>query len=246
MLPLVEDPNHYRANVPESLHPINGLSWTDPEAPADVLRSFRLTRELRKAFISYKRSDSQPVADALYGALNARKYSAFLDTASVESGTRFQDVLWDRLADMDLVILLDVRFVIRPPASTALDKPRGLWDLVDVVTENNLIRAIVTWMSPMPFPFAETVALTDLQRAQLESLVRAGSTPQALVFRCRLILRAADRDHPTNLQIAAEFDCNRHTVAGWRNRYLSNGLAGLQDASRSGRPRRFPPRRGSI
>jgi TIR domain len=107
VLPLVEDPNHYRANVPESLHPINGLSWTDPEAPADVLRSFRLTRELRKAFISYKRSDSQPVADALYGALNARKYSAFLDTASVESGVRFQDVLWDRLADMDLVILLD-------------------------------------------------------------------------------------------------------------------------------------------
>src|SRR5271157_3610119 len=125
---------------------------------------------------------------------------------------------------------LDVRFVIQPPASTALDKLRGLWDLVDIVTENNLIRAIVTWMSPMPFPFAETVALTDLQRAQLESLVRAGSTPQALVFRCRLILRAADRDHPTNLQIAAEFDCNRHTVAGWRNRYLSNGLAGLQDA----------------
>src|SRR5208337_3404566 len=136
---------------------------------------------------------------------------------------------------------LDVRFVIQPPASTALDKLRGLWDLVDIVTENNLIRAIVTWMSPMPFPFAETVALTDLQRAQLESLVRAGSTPQALVFRCRLILRAADRDHPTNLQIAAEFDCNRHTVAGWRNRYLSNGLAGLQDASRSGRPRRFSP-----
>ena len=141
---------------------------------------------------------------------------------------------------------LDVRFVIQPPASTALDKLQGLWDLVDVVTENNLIRAIVTWMSPMPFPFAETVALTDLQRTQLESLVRAGSTPQALVFRCRLILRAADRDHPSNLQIAAEFDCNRHTVAGWRNRYLSNGLAGLQDAP--GRDDRddFPPRRGSI
>ena len=63
-----------------------------------------------------------------------------------------------------LLILLDVRFVIQPPASTALDKLRGLWDLVDVVTENNLIRAIVTWMSPMPFPFAEIVALTDLQR----------------------------------------------------------------------------------
>jgi hypothetical protein len=97
----------------------------------------------------------------------------------------------------------------------------------------------------MPFPFAETVSLTDLQRAQLEALVRAGSTPQALVFRCRLILRAADKDNPTNLQIAAEFHCERHTVALWRNRYLSKGLAGLQDAPRSGRPRRFSPLRAT-
>jgi hypothetical protein len=93
----------------------------------------------------------------------------------------------------------------------------------------------------MPFPFAETVSLTDPQRAQLEALVRARSTPQALVFRCRLILRAANKDNPTNLQIAAEFHCERHTVALWRNRYLLKGLAGLQDAPRSGRPRRFSP-----
>ena len=93
----------------------------------------------------------------------------------------------------------------------------------------------------MPFPFAETASLSDAQRAQLETLVRAGSTPQALAFRCRLILRAGDKDHPTNLQIAAEFHCDRHTVAAWRNRYIEKGLAGLQDAPRSGRPRRFPP-----
>jgi hypothetical protein len=46
----------------------------------------------------------------------------------------------------------------------------------------------------MPFPFSDTVSLTEPQLAQLERLVRAGSTPQALVFRCRLILRAADSD----------------------------------------------------
>jgi hypothetical protein len=93
----------------------------------------------------------------------------------------------------------------------------------------------------MPLPFAETVSLTDAQRAQLEALVRAGSTPQALSFRCRLILRAADKDHPTNLQIATEFHCNRHTVGLWRTRYLYQGLVGLQDAPRSGRPRSFSP-----
>ena len=70
------------------------------------------------------------------------------------------------------------------------------------------------------FPIRGNCRPNGSSAAQLESLVRAGSTPQALVFRCRLIFRAADRDHPTNLQIAAEFDCNRHTVAGRRNRYL--------------------------
>jgi len=93
----------------------------------------------------------------------------------------------------------------------------------------------------MPLPFSESVHLSDPERARLEALVRAGSTPQALVFRCRLILRAADEDQPTNLQIAAEFRCDRHTAGVWRNRYLQQGLAGLQDAPRSGRPRRFSP-----
>ena len=93
----------------------------------------------------------------------------------------------------------------------------------------------------MPLPFSEVVRLTGPERARLEALIRAGSTPQALVFRCRIILRAAAEDHPTNLQLAAEFHCNRHTVGEWRNRYLQQGLTGLQDAPRPGRPRRFSP-----
>jgi Winged helix-turn helix len=93
----------------------------------------------------------------------------------------------------------------------------------------------------MPRPFSENVHLSDPERARLEALVRAGSTPQALVVRCRLILRAADEDQPTNLQIAAEFGCDRHTAGLWRNRYLQQGLLGLQDAPRSGRPRCFSP-----
>jgi hypothetical protein len=93
----------------------------------------------------------------------------------------------------------------------------------------------------MPRPISEGVHLSEPDRAGLEALVRAGSTPQALVFRCRLILRIADDDQPTNLQIAAEFGCDRHTAGLWRNRYLQHGLVGLQDARRSGRPRSFSP-----
>jgi hypothetical protein len=97
----------------------------------------------------------------------------------------------------------------------------------------------------MPVPLAPHVTLADNERSQLESLVRAHSTPQALVLRCRVILRAAAPDYPSNLQVAQELHCNRHTVGRWRSRYCVQGLSGLQDAPRPGRPRRFSPRRAS-
>jgi transposase len=95
----------------------------------------------------------------------------------------------------------------------------------------------------MPRPFGSPVVLSDQDRRQLQTLVQARSTPQALAFRCRLILRAAQDDQPTNQHIAAQLHCDRHTVGLWRERFVAAGLAGLQDAPRSGRPRTFSPRR---
>ena len=93
----------------------------------------------------------------------------------------------------------------------------------------------------MPVPLACPVSLTTDEYARLESLVRAHSTPQALVFRCRLILRTAAPEQPSNVQVATALACERHTVGRWRHRYLTQGIKGLQDAPRSGRPRRFSP-----
>jgi transposase-like protein len=93
----------------------------------------------------------------------------------------------------------------------------------------------------MPVPIAPQVTLAGDEQSRLESIVRAHSTPQALSFRCQLILRAAAPDRPSNLQVAKDLNCNRHTVGRWRSRYLEQGLNGLQDASRPGRPRRFSP-----
>ena len=93
----------------------------------------------------------------------------------------------------------------------------------------------------MPVPLARPVSLTSDDHARLESLVRAHSTPQALSFRCQLLLRIAAPDQPSNVQVATELACERHTVGRWRQRYLAHGLPGLQDAPRSGRPRRFSP-----
>ncbi len=93
----------------------------------------------------------------------------------------------------------------------------------------------------MPVPRAPQVTLAGDEQSRLESIVRAHSTPQALAFRCQLILQAAAPERPSNLQVAKELHCHRHTVGRWRSRYLEQGLSGLQDAPRPGRPRRFSP-----
>lgn len=93
----------------------------------------------------------------------------------------------------------------------------------------------------MPRPFGSDVGLTPQVKSQLEALVRAGSTPQSLAFRCRIVLRAGAGDDPPNLAIAAEMGCDRHTVGVWRERFAAGGLAALQDLPRSGRPRTFSP-----
>ena len=93
----------------------------------------------------------------------------------------------------------------------------------------------------MPRPFASLVELPDALRGQLEALVRARATPQSLAFRCSIVLRAATPESPSNEHIAADLGCNRHTVGRWRERFVAQGLEGLQDAPRSGRPRSFSP-----
>ena len=93
----------------------------------------------------------------------------------------------------------------------------------------------------MPVPRARPVSLPPEEHTRFASLVRAHSTPQALAFRCRLILRIAAPDRPSKLPVATEMACERHTVGRWRQRYLAHGLHGLQDAPRSGRPRRVSP-----
>ena len=50
-------------------------------------------------------------------------------------------------------------------------------------------------------PCAPMVSLTEDDRKQLEMVIRAGSTPQALAFRTQVVWRAADSDTSPNLQI---------------------------------------------
>jgi transposase len=47
-----------------------------------------------------------------------------------------------------------------------------------------------------------------------------------------------------NDEIAARLDTRREIVSKWRKRFFEQGLAGLTERSRTGRPPVFPPRGG--
>lgn len=64
--------------------------------------------------------------------------------------------------------------------------------------------------------------------------VRAGTTEQRAALRARVVLAAADGK--TNLAIAAETGLSTNAVSKWRGRYAAEGLAGLVDRPRPGRP----------
>lgn len=81
---------------------------------------------------------------------------------------------------------------------------------------------------------AASVILTPDERSQLETWSRGRSTPQRLVLRARIVLRAADGKE--NQDIADELETRPNTVGLWRRRFLLLRLDGIEkDAPRPGR-----------
>lgn len=81
---------------------------------------------------------------------------------------------------------------------------------------------------------AKPLKLRRGDRARLQALVRKRTAPQRQVERARVVLRAADG--ASNTSIAAELAMHRNQVLLWRRRYTGEGIAGLSDRSRPGRP----------
>jgi transposase len=78
--------------------------------------------------------------------------------------------------------------------------------------------------------------VSDGDGVELERRVRSKSCPARTVERARIVLLSADG--VTGREIAQRVGCSEQTVVAWRARYAASGLAGLDDAPRSGRPRR--------
>src|SRR5437016_4298802 len=89
----------------------------------------------------------------------------------------------------------------------------------------------------MPHGKAIPLELSDIERGELERLVRRHKAAQALALRGRIILLAADG--LTNTAIAARLGIDLHRVGRWRQRFAGSRADGLFDQPRPGAPRKI-------
>jgi transposase len=86
-----------------------------------------------------------------------------------------------------------------------------------------------------PSPFI--VSLSAADRRELERRVRAYSAAHREVVRAQIVLLAAEGEE--NVTIAAWLGVCLNCVSKWRKRFVEEGIGGLRDRKRCGRPKTF-------
>ena len=108
ILPIFE--NSFGTEIPTELENYNGQLYDttkDNKIVNLALEAFGKLRHTRKVFVSYMRNESTSVAIQLYEALERNNFDVFLDTHSIKQGELFQEELWHRMTDCDVIIMLN-------------------------------------------------------------------------------------------------------------------------------------------
>ena len=94
----------------------------------------------------------------------------------------------------------------------------------------------------MPRTSPYRIVLSRAEAAELSRRAMKYTLPYYQVVRAKMILLAAAGWG--NDEIASCLHTRREIVSLWRKRFFEQRLTGLEDQTRPGRPRAFPPRRG--
>ncbi|MGG5887525.1 toll/interleukin-1 receptor domain-containing protein [Falsiroseomonas sp. HC035] len=112
VIPTIAASADFSTSVPDFLAGLNGLRRRADdvemtELAAALLECVGLLRRQRRVFVSYRRVESRAAALQLHDLMTGRGFDVFLDTHDIRPGDPFQDVLWQRLCDSDVMVMLD-------------------------------------------------------------------------------------------------------------------------------------------
>lgn len=114
IVPVVEKGVSVSAVVPTEIALTNACLLEDNDKTLEGLTSVTLEvlgllHRQRRIFISYRRSESRDAAVQLHDELSEKGFDVFLDTHDIRPAEPFQEMLWHRLADCDVTIILDTK-----------------------------------------------------------------------------------------------------------------------------------------
>ncbi len=110
IVPVAKLKENFCKEIPTAILALNGLALDEnkvPELVFALLECAGLLPRQRRVFISYRRDQATDAALQLYAAFSARGFEVFLDTHKIHPGEYFQEVLWQRLCDCDVLLMLD-------------------------------------------------------------------------------------------------------------------------------------------
>ena len=112
VLPVTSEADRVHLELPKQLTHLNCLNYAEdgPERISSaLLECVGLLPRQRRVFVSYRRESAYVAALQLFNALSAKLFEVFLDTHGIAPGEDFQAMLWHRLCDSDVLIMLDTQ-----------------------------------------------------------------------------------------------------------------------------------------
>lgn len=110
ILPVVSAPEKVGTEIPEQLRPLNCLAYNQgglQRVVTALLECVGLLPRQRRVFVSYRRTEAREAALQLFEAFSAKLFDVFLDTHGIAPAEDFQTMLWHRLCDSDVLVMLD-------------------------------------------------------------------------------------------------------------------------------------------
>lgn len=194
ILPIVSDIQNFNNLIPKELSSINGFelkSENEIESLVSrILEGLSLLRESRRLFISYRRKESAAAAIQLYEELDKSGFDVFLDTHSIKSGEQFQDMLWHRLVDTDVLILLHT-----------IDFLDSIWTKAEIDTANSMSIGMIQLVWPGVFvkPDKGFLTIENLTEGDFENNIFANKESRFTESTLKRITIAAESLRARNL-----------------------------------------------
>lgn len=110
ILPVASADGRVSVEIPAQLTALNCLTSAGhglQRISTALLECVGLLPHQRRVFVSYRRDDARQAALQLFNAFSSRLFDVFLDTHGIAPAEDFQAVLWHRLCDSDVLVMLD-------------------------------------------------------------------------------------------------------------------------------------------